>query len=220
MSWARPTSGISAISVFGLAHPGRHFCMRWRQACDRANVSMSVIAGNHDDYDNLEQLPTDPDGVCAPRPHHRVLPRGYRFDIGGLAVCCVGGAVSVDKAGRTTGLSWWTQEAITDAQKATIKSDGRADVLLTHDAPAGAATPKVSRRDLLRWVGPHIAAQADAHHERIARIADALQPHLLVHGHMHARYTDTITRTSGDGEQYTCKVEGLRATGWKATWHC
>lgn len=178
-------------------------------ACAAAEVTLSVIAGNHDDYNYLESLPADADGVTHPREHVRVLPRGYRFDLGGLSVCCVGGAVSVDKAGRTPSVSWWPQEEITDAQEAATIAGGPADILLTHDAPAGVATPKLPRKDFLNWVGAHIAAESDAHQNRVARIATATGARALVHGHFHARYTDHVTWTTDAGNTVECTVEGL-----------
>lgn len=178
--------------------------------CTDLGVHLRVLPGNHDNYDYLESLATDTDGVSHPRSHIAALPRGYRFMIGDLNACAVGGAVSVDKAQRTFGRSWWPQEEITDAQQARIVAAGPTDILFTHDAPMGVATPKLPRADFLRWVGPTVATQSDHHQLRITRIADALTPQLLIHGHFHARYTDTLTSTAEAGTgTYTCTVEGL-----------
>ena len=56
---------------------------------------------------------------------------------GSLHALALGGAVSLDRAGRTEGVDWWPQEEITPRQAASVIEAGPAAVMVTHECPAG-----------------------------------------------------------------------------------
>lgn len=175
----------------------------------KAGVTIWVLPGNHENYDWLAKQPIDNQGRTITSPGILALPRGNRFTVAGVTFCAVGGAVSVDKGSRTFGRSWWPQEEITETEMNTISAGPPVDVLLTHDAPMGCATPRMDRRSFLDWVGPVVASEADAHQTRVRNIVDALHPRLLLHGHMHARYSETVEWVTPDYKPYACRIEGL-----------
>lgn len=174
-----------------------------------ANINIFVVPGNHEDYNWIESQSNDDNGLIHITNRIHAYPRGHRFHINGVTFCAVGGAVSVDKRHRTTGKSWWPQEELTDSETETICRQGPVDVLLTHDAPYGANTPKLPQEDFIRCVGAHIAEQSEEHQRRVRKICNALQPRLLIHGHYHVRYSDDHIWKTDQGQEYAIKIEGL-----------
>jgi len=72
--------------------------------------------------------------------------------------------------------------------------------LLTHDAPAGSQVPGLSDG----WP-PAALEHANTHRERLQESVQAIGPKLVVHGHLHTRYTNRLA--SGT------VVEGLDCDG-------
>lgn len=116
-----------------------------------------------------------------------LLPRPARLTIGGRSVLSLGGAASVDRQSRIEGLTFWPDEAVTDAHVVAAIAGGPADLMLTHESPAG--TPVRAVREILR-TNPHgfpkAALEASAaSRARISQVWDAVRPELLAHGHLH-----------------------------------
>ncbi|MFC9893728.1 metallophosphoesterase [Nocardia sp. NPDC127579] len=184
-------------------------------------VRVYFLDGNHDKSSLLrERYGTDLDdeGFLVCRNHIRYAPRGHRWVWEGTRFAAFGGAYSVDKAWRlaaealrarkaerrsqfgsrrerqTEGTLWFPEEQMTDAEcdELLAADSSSVDVLLTHDKPRAAA-PEWNRKDL-----PECLPNQD----RIQRITDTLRPRLLLHGHLHFRYTDQVGAT---------RVEGLGA---------
>lgn len=115
------------------------------------------------------------------------LPRPARLSIGGRNVLSLGGAASLDRASREEGLTWWPDEAITDAHVSAATAGGPADVMFAHESPAG--TPVRTVREVLRsnlhGFPPAALEASAASRARITKVWNAVHPELLVHGHMH-----------------------------------
>lgn len=147
-----------------------------------------VTVGNHERFDEISPLLDECPGAAV-----RVskltwfLPRPARLSIGGRRVLSIGGAASVDRQSRIEGLTWWPDEAITDEHVAEAIAGGPADLMLTHEGPAG--TPVRPVREILR-TNPHnfpaAALEASAaSRARLSEVWNAVRPELLAHGHMH-----------------------------------
>lgn len=198
------------LGDFGLMGPTRDsYISTVSEVAARKGVDLWVIPGNHEDYDWLDAQLVDEEGVATIAENILILPRGYRFVIERVVFCTVGGAVSHDQAQRVTGQSWWPQEEISEAQVAAVCADGRADILLTHDAPTKAAPPNRSHDDLVQYAGVEVASKVLDHASRIQTICDALSPRRLLHGHFHARYTNEFTGRDRSDASYECQVDGL-----------
>jgi hypothetical protein len=150
------------------------------------------VDGNHEDHDQLDlirKISPYSRGKMSVASGVWWLPRGYRWEWHDRTWLAVGGAVSPDKAARIPGISWWPQEEITDKQEAVIIAGGHADVLVSHDCPAGVRhtfpPPPAfwDYRDL---------ARLEAHRERLQRIVDAVQPRWIIHGHLHIAYSRQV----------------------------
>ncbi|MEV0245077.1 metallophosphoesterase [Nocardia sp. NPDC050712] len=187
----------------------------------KKQVRVYFLDGNHDKSSLLYERygdALDDEGFLICRKNIRYAPRGHRWTWAGTRFAAFGGAYSVDKAWRlaaeavreqkaerrrqfgsgrrpaTAGTLWFPEEQMTDAEcDALLAADpAPVDVLLTHDKPR-AADPAWNRKNL-----PECLPNQD----RIQRAVEALRPRLLLHGHLHFRYTDQIGDT---------RVEGLGA---------
>jgi hypothetical protein len=199
------------------------------------NLPLYWIDGNHENHTWLRRIygpggskykPT-PDGFWEIRPGVYYIPRGTRWVWNDMHLMGLGGAYSVDKflrlkeekkiyhdhvyanmqrqkAGQPTKpfdperwQRWWTDEELTDSEIDKALADSTPlDILFTHDKPRG-SNPGWNRKDL-----PECAPNQD----KIQKVVMALNPKLLVHGHLHYRYSDYIH--NGDPDGYT-RVEGL-----------
>lgn len=191
---------------------------RWfLDAVADTGVPVYFCDGNHEHHTHLAEV------TAAARDMHSItdrtepvpvgknlwyLPRGGRVSFGPVRFCALGGAHSIDRPYRTPGSSWFAAEAVTDDDLAEVRTGGRCDVMLCHDAPSGWTIPGLP--DVAAMPGEmqlEIPA-ANAHRIRIREAYEALQPSVVVHGHYHSRYRTQLTEEWG---QVT--VEGLDCDG-------
>ena len=164
-----------------------------------------VVPGNHDDYDWIDStLASRRDalgfGVGGRHGRVRIASRGHRWTLGGRRFGALGGAVSLDRARRTEGRSWWAAEAPTPADAETL-GDGELDVLITHDVPAG--VPMVSAPG---W-NAQLLERSDVVRALLREAVEATRPAVGFCGHWHQRVTHTLERADGG----TTRVEALSA---------
>lgn len=119
--------------------------------------------------------------------------RGSVWEWCGRRFAALGGAVSIDRAWRHEGVSWWATEEITDSEVDALieRADGKSvDVLFSHDAPV--------LPDGFRELGdPVLAAKCRRSNEQVMRAVDALKPGTVIHGHYHHAYRAAIRRSAG-----------------------
>jgi hypothetical protein len=154
-------------------------------------MTLIVSGGNHDNWETLESLRVESDGLATFRSNIRVLPRGGRTQIDGLVVGALGGAFSVDYQHRTEGKDWWKNEEPTPEDAQMLIAAGPVDVLLTHDAPAG--FPLTSEFDL----PPEISSRADQTRVLLRNVVDSLAPAHLFCGHWHQRRIHELEHPDG-----------------------
>lgn len=147
-----------------------------------------VTLGNHEQWDQASRvLGKHPGSAVRVSEISWLLPRPARLTIGGRRVLSLGGASSVDRESRQEGLTWWPDEAITDEHVAAAISGGPAELMLTHESPAG--TPVRAVREVLRtnphWFTKTALEASAASRARVGKVWDAVRPELLAHGHMH-----------------------------------
>lgn len=182
-------------------HWGRKWVDLWERELAKRDLPLWWVDGNHEDHDTLDSLVIDGDTGRRPLSEHvQHLPRGHRWRWGGTDWLAVGGAVSLDVEYRTQGRTWFVQEELSDADADQIIAAGAADVVVSHDAPAGgkrwADVTAEFRPAVRRWRCPdEVLARADAHGRRLRRILDATQPTAWFHGHRHVRLDDRIEAT-------------------------
>lgn len=219
-TWARrcieriSRSGVSMVyhlGDFGIwpGGAGRAFVEAVEAACRQHGVTIAVTPGNHEDYEQISRLPWAEHPIVGRAPrlsdHIAVLPRGHRWTMRAGDVSrsfvSLGGAPSVDLEWRTPGVDWWPEEALTELDVELAIAGGRADVMLTHDAPEP-ATSKVAAivaGNPAGWSAPALGYAARGR-AMLTRAVDRIRPKLLVHGHFHVRDEAEVTRA--DGSRY------------------
>ncbi|WP_084130651.1 metallophosphoesterase [Demequina sp. NBRC 110055] len=158
-------------------------------------MQMLVAPGNHENYDLIASLKPRADGWLPFRDSILLAPRGHRTEHDGRSFVWLGGAASIDRLWRTkhhrewgAPMSWWPGEAITDPDVDTTIAGGRADVMISHEAPY--PVESIERR-LSPGVFPALdEAYAREVRERFTRAVAAVKPSLLIHGHYHHVVTD------------------------------
>jgi predicted phosphodiesterase len=217
--------GVVVVGDFGFwSHTaeGRTFLNSADRLAVRSKMQLLFIDGNHENHDLLNRVPVAPSGVRRLRSQVTHLPRGWAGVWSGVRVGAFGGAVSSDRVDpvpgrgwdRVAGFDWWPQEAPSAEDFAVAVAAGPLDVLLSHDAPAGVSVPH------------RVAAAVDVEvrsaqvRDRIAALVRASGAQLVVHGHHHVRYSDTLSwvdavesERSGAVVWGACSVEGLAADG-------
>lgn len=205
---------------------GRHYFDVVDRSARKNRVRVYFLDGNHDKTSLLHQLygaEPDNEGFLVCRKNIRYAPRGLRWIWEGTRFAAFGGAYSVDKAWRlakeaqreqkaerrrqfgssrhpaTAETLWFPEEEMTDAECDALLAadDTPVDVLLTHDKPRD-SDPAWNRKNLPECV---------PNQDRIQRVVNTLRPRLMLHGHLHYRYTDAID--CGGGQR--TRVEGLGA---------
>jgi hypothetical protein len=188
-----PRKTIIHLGDFGIwpGPPGLDFISGTVDALGAHGVDLCFVDGNHEAHDHLDAIRAADVSSCSPlgiAPDIWWLPRNCRWKWHGRTWLALGGGVSLDRAIRTEGKSWWPQEEISDAQEGEAILLGHADVMVTHDCPSGVRhsfPPPPSFWDARDM------ARNDAHRERLQRVVDAVQPAHLMHGHLHRSYQRT-----------------------------
>lgn len=191
-------STIIQVGDFGYWPESRKFLNVVRNARAKFGVGVWFIDGNHEHFTTLNRDVSAaqvaagvPDGDRAPvelSPGFIYLPRGSRISVAGRSVACVGGAVSIDRADRILGTSWFPEERINDSDIAAVAVGGHADILITHDAPAGWHIPGVMSEGPLPSSWYAELPSCDEHRGRVREVLELVAPSTLIHGHYHAAY--------------------------------
>lgn len=147
------------------------------------------VDGNHESFPWLDRVAVDP--VTGLRPlSDRIfhLPRGFRWEWGGVRFLAMGGAHSVDRMARIPGREWWPEETITPRQVHAAGAQGPTDVIVSHDAPAGCVIPGIDDVDAPSWIPPAELKASFEHRLRFQTLCAATRPSSIWHGHYHTRH--------------------------------
>ncbi|AGC45282.1 metallophosphoesterase [Myxococcus stipitatus DSM 14675] len=162
------------------------------------------IGGNHEPHGYLD---TEPRGFqLAPNCHY--LGRSSAVDLNGLSVVGVSGihdAASFQKPHPPLSLlGSVSNKAFTFFHEEDIEralAFGRADVLVVHDWPSGI----IATQDRGAFAQQRRSPDADAVGNEYARLlTEALQPRLVLCGHLHKGYRGVLAHTSGPPSQVCC----------------
>lgn len=202
---------IVQVGDFGLwdhKEDGVKFLDTLNQTLRHHGVKMRVVGGNHENWDRwdwyVENNPKDYHGFSFLRSHIRIAPKVHSWVWNGKRCLMVGGAVSIDKAWRKEGESWWAGEQLKDWQVDTAKVYTTTEYLFTHDCSN--RTPWRSR------LKPDLDSQM--HRQKIDEVLSAVQPKVHFHGHMHEKY-DWMNMV---GDDKWTQTYGLECDGMYASW--
>lgn len=215
---------------------GRQFLDHVNESLAEHGLNLLFIQGNHDKTSLIDKDYTEIDGFHVIRSSLWYAKNGTQWEFEGTSFISLGGAYSIDKQYRlkterqkaqvifdsysrdgryasfadwkrwqlanaeAQGSYWFAEEEMTDAEMDEIlaKVNSPVDVILAHDKPF-ASNPMVKLFPI---------EECMPNQRRLQKAVNVLQPKLFVHGHLHARYTDTI-RCGDDGK--VTRVEGLGA---------
>lgn len=185
---------ILHVGDFGLDWPGAkrgRYEAKLNKYLLELGLTLVVSGGNHDNWETLESLPVEADGMATFRSNIRVLPRGGRTQIEDLVVGALGGAFSVDYQHRRDGRDWWRNEEPTPEDAQRLIAGGPVDVLITHDAPAG--VPLKGDFEL----SPKVRLRAEATRILLRAVVDTLAPAHVFCGHWHQRRIHELVHPDG-----------------------
>lgn len=154
-------------------------------------ITLIVSGGNHDNWETMEELPVEADGLATYRSSIRVLPRGGRTKIQGLVVGALGGAFSVDQNHRTEGKNWWRNEEPTREEAERLTAGGPVDILITHEVPAGVPLRSEFKLPLA------MSLRAEETRVLLRDVVDSLAPAHVFCGHWHQRRIHQLSLPDG-----------------------
>jgi predicted phosphodiesterase len=159
------------------------------RALEAAGLTLRFVDGNHEAFPTLYRYPVGEDGQRRLTDRIAHLPRGYRWEWGGVRFLALGGAHSVDRPYRVPGISWWPEETISRGDVSRVMAGGPADVLVSHDCPVGVVIPGVDERRGPPPFPPVEIMRANEHRQLMRSTLEAVRPAAIWHGHYHTRYT-------------------------------
>jgi predicted phosphodiesterase len=173
---------IFQVGDFGIWNKTDPFLDEVNRVAGEKNIHWYVTLGNHENYDMVEEFQASAQGTFIKCRDNITLlgNKAGMFELDGIKFASLGGAYSIDRYSRKPGLSWWPQEMPTyadlDKLEALANVHGKADVLLTHDAPTSLPT----------WDG---FIKNDPASESSRNAMDTayqiVRPDLWFHGHYH-----------------------------------
>ncbi|QNE18165.1 hypothetical protein F1D05_10005 [Kribbella qitaiheensis] len=211
----RGCTSLVQLGNFGLIWRGTRSESR---ALDQLNSALTtvglqlyVVLGTLENYDFIDSLPCDVDGIAWISSHIGLLPRSGVALAGssGLAdpVHAIGwlsGAASRDRRTRIPGRDWWPAELTTDAQaRGLLFSPVSPSVVLAHEA---LATPDLLAR-LADGSGQdprdldYAQTAQREHTDRVLSVLDPERETLIVSGRYHLRHSErsVFRRATADG---------------------
>lgn len=182
---------------------GMKFLTTVEEMIHDSGIFLDFIDGNHDNHPWLWSLVGE-----ARRGQAKIgrsmyyHGRGQRWEWGGVQFMSLGGGYSVDKEYRTPWTSWWPTECLTDQDVTCAIRPGGVDIMLVHDSPGDVDLTDTGKHAVFKQG----IAPSEDNRKILQRVINIKEPELVVHGHMHCRYDDTVR----DGRT---KVVGLAHDG-------
>lgn len=163
----------------------------------RRGQTMYFVDGNHEWFPRLYEFPISSDGIRWVRPNIGHLPRGYRSILGGRwTLAALGGANSIDRHMRAEGLTWWSEESITDEDLDSLGAES-VDILVGHDAPLHVPALDLFLAGTARHWPAEELAYATAGRAQFHRGFMQVRPRLSMSGHYHRHVDEQVTYGTG-----------------------
>ncbi len=171
---------------------GVKFLNRLQELLVTHGLFLDWIDGNHEAHGWLRKIYGNVRERTVMAPYNSItyLPRGSVSQYAGRKFMACGGAFSIDKDRREAGLNWFPEELVTDYDVRTCRARGKADVLLTHDAPGGFActTEHGMQKD---------CPTTTANRKQLLKVLMNAEPKLVMHGHWHQQQVNYIEGPKG-----------------------
>ncbi len=172
--------------------------------CSTLPFPVYFLAGNHEDWDNLDKHIQNPDlienGFIKVHPNIFYSPTGHIWTWDGIDFMSVGGAFSIDRGFKTKFISWFPQEIITEDDLNTcldnLLSRGEQksiDIMLTHDAPSMVDFVLVYNNYI------NLGIETQINRNYLQQIVNIAKPSRIIHGHWHKGYNLTVDKVKITG---------------------
>ena len=112
-------------------------------------------------------------------------------------MACVGGAASIDRASRISGVNLFSEERINGSDISAVAAGGHPDILITHDTPSGWQIPGIMSE------GPRPTSwylelpSCAEHRERVREVIELVTPSTLIHGRYLSAYQQRSVESWG-----------------------
>lgn len=199
---------------------GPKYVRKVNLACEKNDVNLIVVPGNHENYNRLDKLEIDSEGwMFNPEwPRIKFAPRGHVWEMpNGMWAAALGGGGSIDRNLRVEGKTWWSAEEITMENVETLTDNltkagnPKIDVMFTHECPAGLYRPS---KGSAAWITPEVEYYCYQQRIVLREAVDRVSPSSLYHGHWHDWFEDTIEGMNpATQEDYFTQVYGLTMNG-------
>lgn len=225
--WARYVLGymhrqgidcVYQLGDFGVWHgqSGQDYRNALQADLDEYGQLLIVVPGNHENYDLLNSWVTAEDGLIYEPENPSILytPRGHIWTHNSVRLGALGGAFSIDLEMRKSGVSWWSQEEITESDVDSLIDNmdrlgwQTVDIMLTHDIPAGCAVGSKTFN-----LPAHLENESYRQRMILRRGIDAAAPQFVLHGHWHKLLINEINGISLNNFDYLAEVYGLGGDG-------
>lgn len=229
MQWSR--TAIDKLAAHGIKHVlhvgdfgfwpgngGKKYLHRVNKLLSNHGMTLYVTPGNHEDYVQLSTFTAHPSlpGFVFKEdyPHIVVASRGARWEWNGVSFVSLGGANSIDRQFRIENISWWRDESISLGDIYRTVEGGHADIMITHDCPAGVDIFGSHRDSNQGWTPTQIAYSNESR-MALRQAVDGVKPDILFHGHYHM-FLDLTTQMNDGIEDYSLRSIGLDMDGTKS----
>ena len=171
-----------------------------------------LTPGNHEDWSAIANaLDVAPGHAVRVSEVVWLLPRGFRFALGGRSALSFGGAASIDRAGRVPYRSWWREEMPTEEDVERAAAGGDVDILLSHDAAGATLVPAVLKvLSGPTWLTLDEVTYSATSRIRVQQVVNAVHPRLHLHGHWHVR---DWAVWEGEGQR-SLRIESMDMDGY------
>lgn len=151
--------------------------------CIKNNNDLILLRGNHDSNQRFAELRKK-------NLQNIYFPQDYEmYSINNKTIMFVGGAISVDRSGRTPGVSYWSDEKVILKESQCQK----CNILVTHTSPSW-CFPQTFGEIVHNWALEDSFLIQDLTKERsiMDKIFELCQPSYHVYGHFHSSWSETI----------------------------
>ena len=142
------------------------------------------IDGNHENFDILDSLPKDENGIVNLCNNLHYITRGSVIKFNNKTILCCGGADSIDRGFRTPHLNWWAQEQVTEEDiKKCLSGDNYYDYIITHCCPYSVFYKYTPSLVTIPWLDQSKIDHTSEH--MLDAVAASIQCESWIFGHYH-----------------------------------
>lgn len=220
--WSRLAADVAlrenVDAIFQVGDFGFSFDHYFLKGFEDAHCPVYWIPGNHDNYDYLEAVGAHrgEDEMKEIWPNIWHVPRVHVWEWDGRKFAACGGAFSIDQDFRRPHLDYWPQEVLTqeDLDDARARSE-KIDVFFSHDVPYGVPFMEEALDAMKGAIGRHLEVGSLANRMTLRKVVEQFGPKLLIHGHHHVFYEDSLELEPNDNTVFpgTVRVIGLNCDG-------